>query len=44
VRTKESYDGLVASLFRSPLRKTLDRALADGLRALKAETERRGRR
>ena len=40
VRTKESYEGLVASLLRSPLRKTLDRALADGLRALKAEAER----
>jgi hypothetical protein len=39
VRTKESYEGLVASLLRSPLRKTLDRALADGLRALKAEAE-----
>ena len=40
VRTKESYEGLVASLLRSPLRKTLDRALADGLQALKAEAER----
>jgi hypothetical protein len=42
VRTKESYEGLVASLFRAPLRKTLNRALADGLRSLKAEAERRG--
>ena len=41
VRTEESYDGLVARLLRRPLQKTLDRALADGLRDLKAETERR---
>jgi hypothetical protein len=41
VRTEESYDGVVASLFRRPLRKTLDRALADGTRYLKAEAERR---
>jgi uncharacterized protein YndB with AHSA1/START domain len=41
VRTEESYDGLVAHLLRRPLQKTLDRALADGLRDLKAETERR---
>ena len=30
VRTTESYEGLVARLFRAPLQKTLDRALADG--------------
>jgi uncharacterized protein YndB with AHSA1/START domain len=40
VRTEESYDGLVARLLRGPLQKTLDRALAAGLRDLKAETER----
>jgi hypothetical protein len=40
VRTEESYDGLVARLFRRPLQKTLDRALADGTRYLKAEAER----
>jgi hypothetical protein len=41
VRTEESYDGLIARLLRRPLQKTLDRALADGLRYLKAEVERR---
>jgi hypothetical protein len=40
VRTEESYEGLVTRLFRRPIRKTLDRALADGLRYLKAEVER----
>jgi hypothetical protein len=39
VRTEESYDGAVAWLFRRPLQKTLDRALANGLRHLKAEVE-----
>jgi uncharacterized protein YndB with AHSA1/START domain len=41
VRTEESYDGLVSRLFRRPLQKTLDKALSDGLRHLKAEAERR---
>jgi uncharacterized protein YndB with AHSA1/START domain len=41
VRTEESYEGLVARLLRGPLRKTLDRALADGLRYLKNEAEQR---
>jgi hypothetical protein len=41
VRTEESYDGLVARLFRGRLQKTLDGALANGLRHLKAEAERR---
>jgi len=41
VGTEESYDGLVARLFRRPLQETLDRALADGTRYLKAEAERR---
>jgi uncharacterized protein YndB with AHSA1/START domain len=41
VRTEESYEGLVARLFRRSLQKTLDRALADGLRYLKTEVERR---
>jgi hypothetical protein len=41
VRTKESYEGLVARLLRRPLQKTLDRALADGLRYLKDEVEAR---
>jgi uncharacterized protein YndB with AHSA1/START domain len=43
VRTAESYDGLVARLFRGSLQKTLDRALADGIQNLKAEAERRSR-
>jgi uncharacterized membrane protein len=38
--TEESYEGLVARLLRRPLRKTLDKALADGLRHLKTEAER----
>jgi hypothetical protein len=42
VRTEESYEGLVARVFRGPLQKTLDRALADGLADLKTEVERRG--
>jgi hypothetical protein len=41
VRTEETFDGLVARLFRRPLRKTLNRALETGLRHLKAEAERR---
>ena len=41
VRTQESYGGLVARLFRGPIQKTLDKALADGLRYLKAEAEAR---
>jgi hypothetical protein len=41
VRTEESYEGLVARVFRRPLQKTLDRALTDGLRDLKAEAESR---
>jgi uncharacterized protein YndB with AHSA1/START domain len=39
VRTEESYEGLVARLFRRSLQKTLDRALADGLRYLKTEVD-----
>jgi uncharacterized protein YndB with AHSA1/START domain len=41
VRTTETYDGLVARLFSKQLRKTLDRALVEGLQHLKAELERR---
>jgi hypothetical protein len=40
VRTEESYDGLMAHLFRGRLQKTLDHALESGLRHLKAEAER----
>jgi hypothetical protein len=39
VWTTESYDGLVARLFRRQLTKILDRALADGLQHLKTEVE-----
>ena len=39
VRTEESYDGLVVRLFHRSIQKTLDRALADGLRYLKTEVE-----
>jgi uncharacterized protein YndB with AHSA1/START domain len=41
VRTEESYQGLVASILRRPLRKALETALTNGLRSLKAEAERR---
>jgi Polyketide cyclase / dehydrase and lipid transport len=41
VRTEESYDGLVARVFRGRLQKTLEGALASGLRHLKTEAERR---
>jgi len=39
VKTSESYEGLVARLFRRQLTKTLERALVDGLQFLKAELE-----
>jgi hypothetical protein len=42
VRTEESYDGLPARIFRASMQKTLDGALARGLRYLKAEIERQG--
>jgi uncharacterized protein YndB with AHSA1/START domain len=41
VRTEESYDGLVAHVFRARLQKTLEGALESGLRHLKIEAERR---
>jgi uncharacterized protein YndB with AHSA1/START domain len=40
VRTEESFDGVVARLFRRPLRKTLTGALESALRHLKVEAER----
>jgi uncharacterized protein YndB with AHSA1/START domain len=39
VRTEESYDGVVARVLRGSLQKTLDTALADGLRHLKRAAE-----
>jgi uncharacterized protein YndB with AHSA1/START domain len=41
VQTEESYEGLVARLLRGSLQRTLEKGLSDGLRYLKAETERR---
>lgn len=41
VRTEETFDGLVARLFRGRLQKQLDDGLESGLRHLKAEAERR---
>jgi uncharacterized protein YndB with AHSA1/START domain len=41
VRTEETFDGALARLFRGRLQRRLDAALADGLRHLKAEAERR---
>ena len=43
VSTEESYDGVVARLFRRRLQKTLDNALRSELENLKAEAERRQR-
>jgi uncharacterized protein YndB with AHSA1/START domain len=42
VRTEESYEGLVARVLRRSLQKTLDRALADGVRHLKIAAEHDG--
>jgi len=41
VRQDESWDGLLARLFRSRMERTLGSSLRDGLRSLKAEAERR---
>jgi len=41
VRTEESFDGLLARLFRGPLRRALDEGLQSGLDDLKAEAEAR---
>jgi uncharacterized protein YndB with AHSA1/START domain len=41
VRTEETFDGLIARLFRGRMRKTLAEGLESGLRHLKAEAERR---
>jgi hypothetical protein len=43
VKTEESYDGLVARVFRRRLQRVLDTALDDELHHLKAEAERRAR-
>lgn len=41
VRTEESFEGLVVSLFAGPMRKTLVKALEQGMAALKQEAEKR---
>jgi hypothetical protein len=41
VHQSESWDGLLARLFRSRMERTLHESLRDGLRSLKAEAERR---
>ena len=41
VRTEESFEGIAARLMRRSLQKTLDKALADGLRYLRTESEKR---
>jgi len=41
VHTEETFDGLIARLFRGRMRKTLTEGLESGLRHLKAEAERR---
>jgi uncharacterized protein YndB with AHSA1/START domain len=41
VRESESWEGLLARLFRSRMERTLSSSLRDGLRSLKAEAERR---
>ena len=41
VRTEETFSGLLASILRGPLQKTLDKSFAAGVERLKTETERR---
>jgi hypothetical protein len=41
VRTEESFDGLLAHVFRGRLQRTLDTTLESELRHLKAEVEQR---
>jgi hypothetical protein len=43
VRTEETFDGVVARLFRGRMHKMLTDGLENGLRHLKAEAERRAR-
>jgi hypothetical protein len=42
-RSEESYEGLVARLFRRPLQGVLDKALTGGAHHLELEAERRAR-
>ena len=41
VRTEETFSGLLASILRGPLQKTLDKSFEAGVERLKTETERR---
>lgn len=41
VRTVESVEGMPARLFRGPVKRRMDAAIDNGLKALKAEAERR---
>lgn len=41
VRTEESFEGLVVTLFAGPMRRTLASSLQNGLNALRTECERR---
>ncbi len=43
ILTEESFEGLAAWVLRRTLKRTLDKDLADGLAALKAEAERQAR-
>jgi uncharacterized protein YndB with AHSA1/START domain len=43
VRTEESFDGVIARIFRARLQQTMDRALREGLQHLKSEAERQDR-
>lgn len=42
VHTEESFDGLIAKLFKGSTRKTLQKGIDGGLASLKREAERRG--
>jgi hypothetical protein len=41
VNTEESWQGLLVTVLRGRLQRTLDKSVAEGLQALKAEAERR---
>jgi hypothetical protein len=43
VRTEESWDGLIVSLFQGSMQKSLEKAIHDGLHYLKIEVERRAK-
>lgn len=43
VKTEESWDGMLALIFRGTMQKMLQRSIDSGLKSLKAEAERRSR-